>query len=97
MKSFLDTGKNTFLAGLISSQFISNVPAAILISNFLATELIMGVNIGEHGSLIASLASVISYKLYVQQYPAKHYVDILPLQHCRPSPDGAFCHVADRI
>ena len=81
MKSFLDTGRNTFLAGLISSQFISNVPAAILISNFTPyyRELIMGVNIGGMGTLIASLASVISYKLYVQQYPAKHYMRIFSL------------------
>lgn len=48
------------------SQIISNVPAAILLSGFTTAyeELLIGVNIGGLGTLIASLASLISYKMY---------------------------------
>lgn len=53
-------------AGVALSQVISNVPAAILLSGFTenARPLLYGVNIGGLGTLIASLASVISYRLY---------------------------------
>ena len=52
-----------------SSQVISNVPAAILLSGFTTDYpmLLRGVNIGGLGTLIASLASLISYKFYVQE------------------------------
>ena len=52
--------------GVLLSQFISNVPAAILLSGFTenARALLYGVNIGGLGTLIASLASVISYRCY---------------------------------
>lgn len=52
--------------GILFSQFISNVPAAILLSGFTANvrSLLYGVNIGGLGTLIASLASVISYRAY---------------------------------
>lgn len=54
------------LTAFFSSQIISNVPAAILLSGF--TEdyiaILKGVNIGGLGTLIASLASLISYKFY---------------------------------
>lgn len=48
------------------SQIISNVPAAMLLSGFTTEykELLWGVNIGGLGTLIASLASLISYKFY---------------------------------
>ncbi len=54
------------LLGVLFSQGISNVPAAILLSGFTdaARPLLYGVNIGGLGTLIASLASVISYRLY---------------------------------
>lgn len=54
------------LLGVLSSQCISNVPAAILLSGFTdgARPLLYGVNIGGLGTLIASLASLISYRLY---------------------------------
>ncbi|MCI9337249.1 MAG: citrate transporter [Lachnospiraceae bacterium] len=53
-------------AGVALSQAISNVPAAILLSGFTdnVRPLLYGVNIGGLGTLIASLASVISYRLY---------------------------------
>ncbi|BCN28946.1 SLC13 family permease [Anaeromicropila herbilytica] len=58
-------GKELF-ASILMSQGISNVPAAVLLSSFTenAKGLIMGTNIGGLGTLIASLASLISYKLY---------------------------------
>lgn len=53
-------------AGVLLSQVISNVPAAILLSGFTdnARPLLYGVNVGGLGTLIASLASIISYRLY---------------------------------
>lgn len=52
------------LTGVIASQFISNVPAALLLSGFTTnySSLIIGVNLGGLGTLIASMASLISYK-----------------------------------
>ena len=60
------TKANTLLTAIFTSQFTSNVPAAILLSGFTdrAKELLAGVNIGGMGTLIASMASVISYKMY---------------------------------
>lgn len=57
---------NEFYAGLLASQVISNVPAAILLSPFTDNfkGLILGVDIGGLGTLIASLASLISFKFY---------------------------------
>ena len=59
---------NELLAGAGVSQFISNVPAAILLSGFTdnGSALLLGVNIGGLGTLIASLASLISYKYYAR-------------------------------
>ncbi|MDE6639192.1 MAG: hypothetical protein K2K63_01530 [Acetatifactor sp.] len=54
---------------IIASQVISNVPAALLLSGF--TEdfagLIIGTNLGEPGTLIASMASLISYKYVAKE------------------------------
>ena len=51
---------------LLTSQIISNVPAALLLSGFTdqSRALLLGVNIGGLGTPIASLASLISMKLY---------------------------------
>lgn len=56
--------------GVISSQAISNVPAALLLSGFTSDyrELLIGVNLGGLGTLIASMASLISYKLFAKEY-----------------------------
>ncbi|MBR3589075.1 MAG: citrate transporter [Clostridia bacterium] len=53
------------MTGIISSQVFSNVPAAILLSNFTdnVKDLLIGVNLGGLGTLIASMASLISFKL----------------------------------
>lgn len=57
---------NELLFGIAASQVISNVPAAILLSGFTENvrALLYGVNVGGLGTLIASLASVISYRAY---------------------------------
>lgn len=59
--------------GVISSQAISNVPAALLLSGFTTNykELLIGVNLGGLGTLIASMASLISYKLFAKEYNDK--------------------------
>lgn len=64
--SFLEqmvTGREV-MAGVLASRVFSNVPAAILLSGFTqnASELLAGVNLGGLGTLIASMASLISYK-----------------------------------
>ena len=57
------------LAGVAASQIISNVPAALLLSGFTRDlpALAVGVNLGGLGTLIASMASLISYKLLVRE------------------------------
>ncbi|MCQ2405315.1 MAG: citrate transporter [Clostridia bacterium] len=58
--------KSTLLVSILSCQVISNVPSAILLSQFTSNykELLLGVNIGGTGTLIASLASLITYSEY---------------------------------
>ncbi|WP_405293482.1 SLC13 family permease [Methanobrevibacter sp.] len=60
---------NEVIFGVISSQIISNVPAAILLSGFSSNyeAIIVGINIGGFGSLIASMANLISYKILVRE------------------------------
>jgi len=55
-------------AAAMFSQVLSNVPAAILLSGFTEdfSSLLIGTNVGGLGTLIASMASLISYKLYAQ-------------------------------
>lgn len=57
--------------GILVSQVISNVPAAILLSGFTDhfAPLLTGVNLGGLGTLIASLASPISFRFYAREYP----------------------------
>ncbi|WEV41485.1 SLC13 family permease [Bifidobacterium sp. ESL0682] len=56
-----------------SSQLISNVPTSILLSGFCSQwrELIIGTNLGGLGTLIASMASLISYQQIARKYPDK--------------------------
>ena len=62
LKSILNG--NEILTAVISSQVISNVPAALLLSGFTDqwSELIIGTNLGGLGTMIASMASLISYR-----------------------------------
>ncbi|PLS02398.1 SLC13 family permease [Neobacillus cucumis] len=71
-KSLNDAG-SVFFSSIFFSQLISNVPASILLSHFTTDwkPLLLGVNIGGLGTIIASLASVISYKLYIQSNPSE--------------------------
>ncbi len=66
-------GKNTLLVSVLSCQVISNVPSAILLSQFTGnyTQLLLGVNVGGVGTLISSLASLITFKEYVKHNPGK--------------------------
>lgn len=54
------------ITGIMASQVMSNVPAAILLSGFGSNirGLIVGVNLGGLGTIIASMASLISYRFY---------------------------------
>ncbi len=58
--------RNTLLFSVLSCQCISNVPTAVLLSRFTSSypSLLIGVNIGGTGTLIASLASLITYSEY---------------------------------
>ena len=60
---------NEVLVGIASSQVFSNVPAAILLSKFTenAHQLLIGVNLGGLGTLIASMASLISFKFIAKE------------------------------
>ena len=69
--SLLD--KNTLVFSTLSCQCISNVPSAILLSQFTENykDLLVGVNIGGAGTIIASLASLITFREYVSHNPGK--------------------------
>ena len=70
--------KNTLIFSTLSCQVISNVPSAILLSQFTSNykELLLGVNIGGVGTLISSLASLITLREFVSHSPkeAKKYI-----------------------
>ena len=62
--------RNTLLTAVLSCQCISNVPSAILLSQFTQNypALLVGVNIGGAGTLIASLASLITFREFSAHY-----------------------------
>ena len=72
--------KNTLIFSTLSCQFISNVPSAILLSQFTGNyaDLLVGVNIGGAGTIIASLASLITLSEFRLLYPEKtgHYIKL---------------------
>ena len=67
------TAKNTLLTGVLSCQVISNVPTAVLLSRFASNyrQLLVAVNIGGVGTLISSLASLITFNKYRTIQPKK--------------------------
>jgi Na+/H+ antiporter NhaD/arsenite permease-like protein len=75
--------KSTLLFSILSCQVISNVPSAILLSQFTENyrDLLLGVNIGGVGSLIASLASLITFREYTAHNPGKtgYYMRVFTL------------------
>lgn len=75
----LNRPKATYISSIVLSQFISNVPCAIFLSGFTNNykELLLGVDIGGMGTLIASLASVISYKFYTENYKAQKKIYLI--------------------
>ena len=70
--------KSTLVFSTLSCQGISNVPSAILLSQFTDNwrELLLGVNIGGVGTLISSLASLITFREYTSHDPkgTKKYI-----------------------
>ena len=75
---------NEVLWGIFASQVISNVPAAILLSGFSSNyeAIIVGINIGGFGTLIASMANLISYKILVREcneFKARYLVEFTVL------------------
>jgi Na+/H+ antiporter NhaD/arsenite permease-like protein len=72
------TSQGTFFGSILVSQGISNVPAAILLAPFTYREqaLFWGVNVGGLGTLIASLANLIGFKVY-REYDPQHSKNFL--------------------
>ena len=71
MAALLD--RSVLVVSTLSCQCISNVPSAILLSRFTDNwqELLLGVNIGGAGTIIASLASLITFREYMSHNPGK--------------------------
>ena len=65
--------QNTLIYSTLSCQVMSNVPSAVLLSQFTDNyfDLLRGVNIGGTGTLIASLASLITFREYTSRNPGK--------------------------
>ena len=74
---------NPLIFSVLSCQVISNVPSAILLSKFTTNyhALLVGVNIGGVGTLISSLASLITFREYVKHNPKKtlYYIGLFSL------------------
>lgn len=68
-----EKGENVLVAGIVSCQFISNVPSAIFLSKFTdvmySPDLLVAVNVGSLGIIISSLASLITLKEYLKHQP----------------------------
>ena len=64
---------NEIVSGILISQVISNVPSAMLLSAFSSNyeAIIIGINIGGFGTLVASMANLISFNMIIHQY-SKH-------------------------
>lgn len=85
IKNFISTivVKDTLLAGIVSCQFISNVPTAIFLSKFTTNykDLLISVNIGSLGIIISSLASLITLKEFLKHQP-KNFGKYLGMYTC---------------
>ena len=83
LQEFL-TGREVLVA-VLASQVTSNVPAALLLSGFTAETqaLIIGTNLGGLGTLIASMASLISYRQITRELPQgkKQYFGLFTLSN----------------
>lgn len=76
LTQLINSPSKTILVGFLTSQVLSNVPSAILFSPFAAnpTALLYGVSLGGFGTLIASLANLIAYKLYSKEFKNPQYM-----------------------
>lgn len=76
MEIVLNSRLSVFLVAVFVSQGISNVPSAILLSGFTTDykALLLGVSVGGIGTLIASMANLIAYKIYIRAYSKKMYL-----------------------
>ena len=85
IKDFIESivVENTLIAGIVSCQFISNVPTAIFLSKFTSnySDLLVSVNIGSLGIIISSLASLITLKEFLKHQPHgfKKYMGLFTL------------------
>ena len=90
----------TILISALTCQIISNVPAAILLSRFTqdARALLVGVNVGGAGTLVASLASLITFREYTRHVPngGKSFLPVFWDQLCI-SGDSFDCHVRSDV
>lgn len=72
ISQLLNSRVSVFFTALTTSQFISNVPASVLLSTFTKPiywqPLLQGVNIGSMGTIIGSLASLITFKYVIREY-----------------------------
>lgn len=72
ISQLLNSRISVFFTALVTSQVISNVPAAVLLSTFTKPlywqPLLQGVNIGSMGTIIGSLASLITFKYVIRDY-----------------------------
>jgi Na+/H+ antiporter NhaD/arsenite permease-like protein len=69
------TSGREFYVSVAASQLVSNVPATLMLSGFADDykELLIGVNAGGLGTLIASMASLISFKFYSGSYKDRQW------------------------
>ncbi len=74
--------QHVFLGAALLSQAIGNVPAALLLADFTADwhALVWGVSVGGFGTLIASLANVIAYRVYARSRPRRARALALKMQ-----------------
>lgn len=85
MENILRGRYSTFFITMISEQIISGVPTVMMISNFTQNykELILAINIGSMGTLISTMANLISYKEYTSAYKdSKRYFKIFTIYNC---------------
>ena len=68
LDSYLEHPAHTFLFSALTSQVVSNVPAALIFAKFTShwEALLWGTNVGGFGSLLASLSNLIAYKLFIR-------------------------------
>jgi len=71
----LNSKYSVYFISMLTSQLMSNVPASVFLSPFVSTDyalvLLQGVNVGAMGTLVASLASLITFKFVTKSFPDK--------------------------